>query len=431
MKKLVVVFVLVLSLASPGIAANVDTMGIGAKATALGGAYSAYADDPYAVYYNPAGLTQISTPVVSGGLFAMKPTLRYDDLTVDQDNTTILGPQSYTERFDPLYVPHLGAAYPISKCLVFGIALYAPYGLDLEWSDNPVENPGAYSAFHTLYARAVITPALGYQINDTLSVGAGISLGRSEMVAEKVLFGSELMLGSQTQITLDMMDDLNYSFNVGLMYHPEDCLFLGITYRSKADAVFEGAVELNGIDTGIDVRSHFDHPEQLQGGFRYITPHNVSLSMDLTWTRWSIQGDQVGVFSAPLLGLFPEARYERDWNDTIQLRMGAEWHVSDMLDLRAGYFYDPSPITDGTFDFGWPDADRQTYSLGSGVHLGNWTIDSVIQYFTAESDREIGGESSNLNESFQDLNPATTELASIKADGFMWAAGMTVSYKFP
>jgi len=57
--KLAVLVVVSTFCASFSYAAAVDTFGIGSKATALGGAFSAYADDPFATYYNPAGLTQI------------------------------------------------------------------------------------------------------------------------------------------------------------------------------------------------------------------------------------------------------------------------------------------------------------------------------------------------------------------------------------
>lgn len=424
MKKLVMVFVFILIMTFPCMAANLDTMGIGAKATSLGGSFCAYADGPYAVYYNPAGLTQNQTPVVSGGLFALKPTLMYDDLTVTRDNAVIVGPQSYTEHFDPLYIPHFGAVYPLSRQLVFGIAAYLPYGMELKWSDNTAENPAACSAFHSRNFRTAITPAMGYKINDILSIGAGVSLGRSEMVAERVLY----LTGDETK--LDLTDDFNYSFNLGVMCHPEESLFIGLTFRSRTKGDFDGDVIFNGVDSGIDVTSHFDTPEQVQGGVRYVTPHNVSLSLDLTWTRWSIHKEQVATFSDLLMGYFSGAYYDRDWDDTVQIRMGVEWHVNNTLDLRAGYFYDPSPVPDNTFDFAWPDADRKTFSVGTGLHFGNWTIDSVVMYISAETGRQLGGESSNLNGAFNDMNSSTIELASIDATGHMWACGVTFSYSF-
>ena len=48
----VVTVFLVMVVAVSAWAGNVDTYGIGAKNTAMGGAVSAYADDPFAIYYN-------------------------------------------------------------------------------------------------------------------------------------------------------------------------------------------------------------------------------------------------------------------------------------------------------------------------------------------------------------------------------------------
>lgn len=56
-------------------AGNVDTYGIGSRATALGGAYTANAEGPFAAYYNPAGLTQTERPVASAGIMALNPDL--------------------------------------------------------------------------------------------------------------------------------------------------------------------------------------------------------------------------------------------------------------------------------------------------------------------------------------------------------------------
>lgn len=46
------------------------------QATALGGAFAAYADDVYAVYYNPAGLTQIKNKQISLGSVNIDPYLK-------------------------------------------------------------------------------------------------------------------------------------------------------------------------------------------------------------------------------------------------------------------------------------------------------------------------------------------------------------------
>ncbi len=64
-----------------------------------------------------------------------------------------------------------------------------------------------------------------------------------------------------------------------------------------------------------------------------------------------------------------------------------------------------------------------------GLHFGRLTVDTVLQYVIAEYKREVGGESSNLNNSYLGVagNPGTV---SLSADGHLWGYGLTVSYKF-
>jgi len=62
----------------------VDIFGIGAKATALGGAYPAYADDVYAVYYNPSGLTQIKNKQISNGTIIKDPYLKDKNYKIEE-----------------------------------------------------------------------------------------------------------------------------------------------------------------------------------------------------------------------------------------------------------------------------------------------------------------------------------------------------------
>ncbi|WP_456484976.1 hypothetical protein [Desulfurobacterium sp.] len=52
MRKLLLFLSCFFAVSSAAYGGNVDTFGIGSAETALGGAYSATADDPYAVYYN-------------------------------------------------------------------------------------------------------------------------------------------------------------------------------------------------------------------------------------------------------------------------------------------------------------------------------------------------------------------------------------------
>lgn len=473
-------------------AASVDTFGIGPKATALGGAVTAQSNDVYSIYYNPAALTQLKGGQLSMAIQMADPNLKFHNFTVSGGETTSgsalpdLGPTNINDDADNLYIPFMGYAQPITSNLAFGVAAYIPFGLDVKWPSNPTENPSAYNWFHSYYVREVVTPTVSYKINDKYSVGVGVALGKSKSGAEKILnypvapsAANALFTGLDTysaanaqtaynrvydyylntlaqpdavataaatqgattytglalshaedgkRLELELEDSFNYSMNLGFLYTPNEKVAFGLTYRGRAEADFTGDVTINGLKVTTADMS-YDHPEQVQLGVMVRPVSNVSLELDVAWTNWSINHTQYTEFSSPLLGILPSETLEREWNDTNQLRLGAEWQVNERLALRCGYFYDPSPVPDDTFDLMWPDADRKTYSIGAGYTFGQWVIDTSIQFAHAETKRIIGGESDNLNDPY---NAPGFEgyTVSTEADGFLMGYGMSVTYNF-
>lgn len=459
--------------ASSSFAGCVDSFGIGSKATALGGAVAATADDPFAVYYNPAGLSQIEGPVVAAGVHMIDPDLSIYRFKVEGSDPNLNQGADFSDTSDSLFVPHIGYAQAINDRISVGVAAYVPYGLDIEWNDNPLQNPAAYSFYHSYYLREAVTPSISYKVNEKLSLGFGVSLGKSKSGVERKLYypsrPSDLnpslpdeYLGSvppQTateqawyalstsyahngsNVDVELEDSFNYSFNVGVLYQPNEDWSLGLTYRGRTDAEFKGDVEVDGV-YACDAKMDYDHPEQIQAGVRYNTDDKFSMELDVVWTRWSILDQQTTYFSPDLMTLIAAEKFDRDWDNTTQVRMGFEWTPTEQMVFRAGYFYDPSPIPDDTFDMMWPDADKKTYSIGMGYDFGRITVDGVIQYAIAEQKRYIGGESENLNHAYNSPsidgifqmagvdNSNDNGAVSMEADGHLWGFGLTVSYEF-
>jgi long-chain fatty acid transport protein len=450
-----VVLFLMAVFSGPVVAGNVDTFGVGAKATALGGAYAAYANDPFAIYYNPAGLTQIESATLSAGVHFVKPKLNIYAYEVKSTVLGDLGPVDFNDNSATLVVPSLGFAMPITGKLSAGVAVYVPYGLDIKWNSNAsATNLGAYNSYHSWYMREVVTPTLAYKISDCLSLGLGISIGKSKSGVDRLAFAPGTSLNNKNVMT-DLEDDVNWSANVGLLYKPLDNLSFGVTYRGRTKTKFEGTTKLLNAqstitvmtgggpitvplnNTEVNASTEIDHPEQIQVGVRFLPIKQVSLEADVVWTHWAIIDGYTVQFDrpfldAPLLGASNPGRtseyFARDWNNTTQFRFGAEWQVNDTFTLRGSYFYDPSPIPDETMDLQWPDADKHTFALGVGLNFGNFSIDGVVQYLLVEAKRNIGGESENLNDTYSAGGASPS--VSFSADGYMWAWGLTFNYKF-
>lgn len=535
MKRILAFTVVLVFSAATAYAGCVETLGIGAKETAQGKAVAAQADTPFATYYNPAGLTQIKSPTIAAGTMVYDAQVTIDKFTLkDKDGNVVnngWANDCETDN-DPLLNPAIGYAMPLNDKFSFGIAAYAPYGLHIESDKNPYNNPISFYAWESYYARTTVNPTIAYKFSDKLSFGFGVSLGQSESDAGKtyrtnpfqgkltktisdnqgLLAGIGSVLPTDlAQVLTDTVDDIkqtiktnamtdianksdrhqlklesedsfNMSWNAGILYKPTKKLSLGLTYRSRATADFDGDVFYGGKRIG-SVTMDYDHPDQVQGGIRYAFSDTFSVEFDMTFTHWSINDKQVEKMefdadmmsymlgedvSAKIAGisgnketilavlkpkltdeqykkvqqLFDKvggsggsglvADHNRNWDNTIQYQLGAEWLVNHKLALRAGIIYDPTPVPDETFDNGWPDTDRTLLNFGVGYQLTEkWNIDATFQYIRSTPARDIDGDSEELNNGYSEgFGQEGMKVYLEDNVGELFGLGCTVTYKF-
>lgn len=133
-----------------------------AAAIARGNAFGATADNPSALYYNPAGITQLPGVDVQLGV------LNYLGI-----NTRYEAPAGAITRsqFEVLPIPQLYCTYsPTNLPLSFGLGLYAPFGLGVEWPEN--------SSFRSLAIESrlqylTFNPVIAWKITPQLSLAVG------------------------------------------------------------------------------------------------------------------------------------------------------------------------------------------------------------------------------------------------------------------
>ena len=142
---------------------NQDPEGI-----ARGNAFAATADNPSAIYYNPAGITQLEGHNFSVGLYL---------ISADTEYTSPTGGKAQTKTdFQP--VPQLHYVFsPKDSPLSFGLGIYAPYGLGLDWGDNAPFRTLAQEG-KLLYAS--VNPVVAWQVHPTISFGIGPTLNYSD-----------------------------------------------------------------------------------------------------------------------------------------------------------------------------------------------------------------------------------------------------------
>ena len=102
-----------------------------AKAVGMAGAFTAQADDPSAIFFNPAGITQLDGTQVSVGACLVMPTMQFQS-----NGNVIMGsyPGEAVKIKDHTWViPNTYVTHKVNDKVSIGIGSFAHFGLGVEW----------------------------------------------------------------------------------------------------------------------------------------------------------------------------------------------------------------------------------------------------------------------------------------------------------
>ena len=360
-----------------------------AEAMGKGSAFVAQADNPSAVYFNPAGLTQLDGEHVSiscAAEFPMAEVETDNDGTVNMQREYFLIPSLY-------FVSALN-----SENLRFGLGLTAPYGLSSDWAQDSFASRVSAESELGYYNLA---PTLAYKVNDYLSIGGGIDYFYSKIIKHKRLSAA---LSSNGNFQLKGNDE-GWGYNIGVLLQPSPKHSIGLSYRSEIDFSYTGKLSLDNIDQGLypvifggasystDVKTELTLPRSLALGYAYRPNDKWTFEIDFEWTDWaSVEQDRVEFLTetdATRLAVLNSGNpAAKDWNDVGAIGLGVEYKVTDNMALRTGYIFENSPVPSANFDTALPDADRHALTLGFGYDLrDNIKLDfSYMALFFRERD---------------------------------------------
>lgn len=340
-----------------------------ARGNALGGTLTARADDPSAVFYNPAGITQLEdTQVMLGG-------------TVITPLTDLKAGGKTTQTEDNTYIPpHAYATYQFSDRVWAGLGVYSRFGLGTEFDKNW---PGRFNNYNAVIETVTVNPNIALKLHDTLSVALGASVMDFSMKLERKVLNPTT--GGEMDLTLDG-GSAGFGFNAGLRYAPLEWLALGAAYQSKVDQDVEGTADLKvkASNASGDVTL----PDMVFMGVAVTLTEKLDVEAGAVFTGWSSYDEFSIDFDDPTLLGTPKSTSEKDWEDTWRYQVGLEYALTECLDLRLGFVFDQSPVPDKHIDYLVPANDRQLYSAGLGYNWKTWTVDVSYTYLMIE-DRHI------------------------------------------
>ena len=378
----------------------------GTRAISMGGAYIAHVNDYSAPYWNPAGLVNVEGMQASAFFTLIMPSATY------KSDAAAAPPVDWpaidaTATTDPIFVPNLSFLW---KCILYdklhlGLSMIVPAGLGVEWDGDELKGLSGGQAMEWKSSIAVINLSLSaaMQFGDKLNAGAAFHLVRGTMELSKGIANpAPLTGGSQYQ---EESDGWGYGLGIGVQYMLNDKLTLGASLRTKMGVTFKGEAEnpliplaAMGAGTTAPGTSDFEReitwPLWVGGGVAYKAMDNLMIAFDVQWSQWEeTQESLVAEFDDPFweaaLAGSGDNTIHLNWESQMQIRLGAEYMMSDRLALRGGFYLDPAPGPDDTQTILIPNTDFTAICLGAGYAINDkMSCDFGLEYLMG-AERDI------------------------------------------
>ncbi len=346
---------------------NLNLIGAGARARAMGGAFIGVADDATAASWNPAGLARLEKAEASiVGI--------YESYT----------PETDVEGFDadPYKYSHVGLnfgsiAFPLAigeRNLVATVAYQKVIDLYNKYSTD------SFEAEQTGGVNAII-PSVGLQLTPMLSLGAAVNIftGTSDYVGkDKTGFSSDVKESyeySGMDFTIGGLIDLN-RFRIGVTYKTPFAL-----NEKQSDSDYD-------VDIGM--------PKMLGFGLAFQATDALLLAADYEMRSYS----ESKITYNKAYQFYNEGDEESlEWEDINQFRLGAEYLImsgNNILPIRLGFATTPLPLKDQNGD----QIVGVNITGGIGIIMGNINLDLGVEYNTYAYEIQGGGQTYDYSDNY-------------------------------
>jgi len=361
----------------------------------------ATADNPSALYYNPAGITQIEGQEIQFGL------LSYLGIT-----STYQAPNGHESKTQWEYqpVPQLNYSIkPKNSNFAFGLGVYAPFGLGLQWPED--------TGFRTLAIEGrvsylTINPSVAWQIHPTLSLAPGPTINYSKV---KLKQGIGLPGGAPYDQFNFNGDDFDLGFHAGVLWQPCPQWSFGFNYRSATTIDYQGTSQLSPYFSPTHTTSKVNYPQNVVVGVSYRPTPKWNLEFDVDWTDWNTLNTTL--FNGTPLGNIP---FPLNWRSSFFYEFGVTRYLENGWFVAGGYFFSSNSTSDQNFTPYVPDTDLNTGSLGFGRKGEHWNWALAGQIIT--------GPWRTVNTAFP--NPTSGESPNGRYKFFIPAVTFSVAYHF-
>lgn len=330
-------------------AGNYSANGVATRAETME-AFTAVADDPSAVFYNPAGLTQIHHTEIDSGVAFLMPNIKYTnsmDGNSSHNSSKAVAPNLFasTNKWHPVY---------------FGLGLYGPYGR----VSNYDANVAVYNMMHfSKLVRVDFAPTVAVALGKYISVGAGL-------------------VGSRINASVNVLglDESGGGYGVtgqgGVLIRLPERIKLGFVYHGHETAHLAGSGQIPGIQDNFLLRLNF--PTTMSAGIAWQALNTLLLSATYDYEMWRTLKDINVRYNDPILNQIATITVNARNSDNI--RFGLMYRPEHNDEFRLGYTYISAAIPQQYVIPAEPDYNGNLYAIGYSRYFTNIRLDAGYEY---------------------------------------------------
>ncbi len=361
-----------------------------AFATARGEAFVATADNPSAIFYNPAGITQLEGSNLRGGLYQI-----FLDSSFSPPNTAPNHGHTYDNQDNYAAVPQIFYTYmPTNLPVSFGLGVYAPFGGNMSWPQNTGFRSVAIGGSLTYLT---INPVVAVKVLPSLSLGAGLIVNYANMEMDQGLTKYQQPF---TNFFRFSGDGWSVGYNLGVRWQPDEKVSIGVSFRSAATVTLDGQTKYEQqpfiAATNQSAKVGFTFPWTVVCGLSYRPTPKWNLEFDADYTDWSSFGTVTIHQSSTSPGVENPVPVNLYWQSSWMYEFGVTRYFDSGWQASAGFVYNENSVPNAYYTPLAADMDRYFFSAGTGYKGRHFNFDIAYQLGYGPSHTVTGSQPSSI-----------------------------------
>jgi long-chain fatty acid transport protein len=345
-----------------------------AFATARGEAFVATADNASAIYYNPAGITQLDGNNLRSGIYGIYADADYRPPPSAGNAGNTYHDIDHFAAVPQVFLTHTFDQLPLSA----GLGIYAPFGGKVNWPED--------TGFRSVATRGSLTyltinPVIAYKILPSLSLGVGAMFNYGKIDSEQGLRASASPL---LNYFLFKGQGWSFGYNAGIRWQPLEQISFGATFRSLAHISMQGYTEFEQqpllASQQLSAQADYTFPLTTVFGVSYRPTPKWNLEFDADYTDWSSFGTVSLQQAPPPFPIQQNIPVTLKWRPSWVYEAGVTRYFDGGWQVSAGYVFNQNSVPDTYYSPLAADMDRYFLSTGAGYKGKRFSFDVAYQF---------------------------------------------------